>query len=88
MKKTQVENTIKEILANGNHIVIEFNNKNNPGVNLEIYDMIDDGGTKVPYELLESKNLDTDINTVLDAMENNGIVYPEVHDIDNDDRVF
>lgn len=71
---------INEIIEDGNYPTFEFNSEDNDGVIVNEYDMIDDGGVMVANSMLTSQVFTISNDEALEAMDDLGLVYPEIID--------
>lgn len=71
---------INEIIQDGNYPTFELNNRDNNGVIVNEYDMIDDGGTMVPNSMLTSQVFEIANDEALKIIDEVGLIYPEIID--------
>ena len=76
--------TIKNILNDGNMVTFEFYNKDNDGIIINEWDTLEEYGATVPNEWLTSQVENITIKEAEKALNELGIVYPIIDDIDDE----
>ena len=76
--------TIKNILNDGNAVTFEFYNKDNDGIIINEWDTLEEYGATIPNEWLTSQVENITIKEAEKALNELGIVYPIIDDIDDE----
>lgn len=76
--------TIKNIIDDGNMVTFEFYNKDNDGIIINEWDTIEENDATVPNWLLTSQVENITINEAEKVLNELGIVYPIIDDIDDE----
>lgn len=76
--------TIKNIIDDGNMVTFEFYNKDNDGIIINEWDTIEENDATVPNYWLTSQVENITIDEAEKALNELGIVYPIIDDIDDE----